>query len=545
MLGDVAPRTLKIEPSAVVYPGRDNRTELTIKTFDGRRFSSADLSAVTRWVLVMPDLGATFDSVAADVFEVSGSRLIIDLSAYELPDGRQSILLIAYDAEHPAGQVLVDGVDCAVSLVCRNVSTAGSLPLPLASYVEEAPQDGTPYARQDGGWVPAAAGSVASVNGQTGAVVLAIPSAPADIGAATAAQGAKADTAVQPGSLAAVATSGAYADLTGKPSIPSTAGDVGAIPASEKGAALGVATLDAGSKIPLAQLPAAAITDTFVVNTEAAMLALSAQVGDVAIRPDITSSFILQVEPASTLANWQQIITPSIGGGAAVGSATPQALGSASPGVSGNASREDHVHPMPSAADVGAAAAVHSHDAATTGAAGFMSAADKTKLDGVAAGATANATDAQLRDRSTHTGEQAISTVTGLQAALDGKASTAQVKQSLIIACSDETAALAAGAGKVTFRMPYAFTLTGVRASLVTAQTSGSILTVDINETGTSILSTKLTVDNGEKTSTTAATAAVISDTTLADDAEITIDIDQIGDGTAKGLKITLIGTPA
>jgi hypothetical protein len=35
----------------------------------------------------------------------------------------------------------------------------------------------------------------------------------------------------------------------------------------------------------------------------------------------------------------------------------------------------------------------------------------------------------------------------------------------------------------------------------------------------------------------------VISDTSLADDAEITIDIDQIGDGTAKGLKVILIGT--
>ncbi len=61
------------------------------------------------------------------------------------------------------------------------------------------------------------------------------------------------------------------------------------------------------------------------------------------------------------------------------------------------------------------------HAVATTSAAGFMSAADKSKLDGIAAGATANATDAQLRDRSTHTGTQAISTVSGLQTALDGK----------------------------------------------------------------------------------------------------------------------------
>jgi len=117
--------------------------------------------------------------------------------------------------------------------------------------------------------------------------------------------------------------------------------------------------------------------------------------------------------------------------------------------------------------------------------------------------------------------------------------------QSIIVAASDETTALTTGTSKITFRMPYAFTVSAVRASLTTAQTSGSIFTVDINDSGTTILSTKLTIDNTEKTSTTAATAAVISDTTLADDAEITVDIDQVGDGTAKGLKVTLIGTRA
>lgn len=58
---------------------------------------------------------------------------------------------------------------------------------------------------------------------------------------------------------------------------------------------------------------------------------------------------------------------------------------------------------------------------ATTSVNGLMSSTDKTKLNGVATGATANATDASLRDRSTHTGTQAISSVSGLQTALDGK----------------------------------------------------------------------------------------------------------------------------
>ncbi len=124
------------------------------------------------------------------------------------------------------------------------------------------------------------------------------------------------------------------------------------------------------------------------------------------------------------------------------------------------------------------------------------------------------------------------------------KMATTAKTETLAIACSDETTALTSGTSKAVFRMPYAFTLTAVRASLTTAQTSGSIFTVDINETSASVLSTKLTIDNTEKTSTTAATQAVISDASLADDAEILIDIDQIGDGTAKGLKVYLIGYP-
>ena len=113
------------------------------------------------------------------------------------------------------------------------------------------------------------------------------------------------------------------------------------------------------------------------------------------------------------------------------------------------------------------------------------------------------------------------------------------------LAASDETTALTTGTGKVTFRMPYAMTLTAVRASLSTAQASGTIFTVDVNQGGSSIISTKITIDNTEKTSTTAAAPPVISTSALTDDSEITIDIDQIGNGTAAGLKVTLIGTRA
>ena len=131
--------------------------------------------------------------------------------------------------------------------------------------------------------------------------------------------------------------------------------------------------------------------------------------------------------------------------------------------------------------------------------------------------------------------------------AVNGKiyANISRLETSIIdiqAAASDETTALTTGTAKVTFRTPAAFTLTGVRASLTTAQASGSIFTVDINQNGSSVLGTKLTIDNTEKTSVSAATQATITTSAITDDAEITVDIDQIGNGTAKGLKITLIG---
>lgn len=108
-------------------------------------------------------------------------------------------------------------------------------------------------------------------------------------------------------------------------------------------------------------------------------------------------------------------------------------------------------------------------------------------------------------------------------------------------ALSDETTAITTGTAKLTWRAPFAFTVVSVRASLATASSSG-IPTVDINDGGTTILSTKLTIDASEKTSTTAAVPAVISDTAIASDAEVTFDVDVAGTG-AMGLKVKIFYT--
>ena len=73
----------------------------------------------------------------------------------------------------------------------------------------------------------------------------------------------------------------------------------------------GYAGLDSSGKINPLQLPALAITDTFVVASQAEQLALVAEVGDVAVRIDISKSLILTQSPASTLANWQELLTPT------------------------------------------------------------------------------------------------------------------------------------------------------------------------------------------------------------------------------------------
>lgn len=69
-------------------------------------------------------------------------------------------------------------------------------------------------------------------------------------------------------------------------------------------------------KISAAVLPSIATSDSFPVASEAAMLALAANKGDIAIRSDVNKTFVLSAEPATTLANWLEMLTP----GAAVAS---------------------------------------------------------------------------------------------------------------------------------------------------------------------------------------------------------------------------------
>ena len=122
--------------------------------------------------------------------------------------------------------------------------------------------------------------------------------------------------------------------------------------------------------------------------------------------------------------------------------------------------------------------------------------------------------------------------------------SAAAKTECIMLACSDEsTTDLAVATDVVKFILPYAMTLTGISASVQTAPVGATII-ADVNEAGTTIMSSnKVVIDDGETSTATAATAPTLSDTALASGAIITVDIDQVGSGTAgKGLKIYLTG---
>ncbi|EMM0835458.1 hypothetical protein RVV06_001446 [Enterobacter ludwigii] len=95
--------------------------------------------------------------------------------------------------------------------------------------------------------------------------------------------------------------------------LPSAAGRVNTVPVFDGAGDATVkdiadfAILDSNGKIPVSMIPAVALSEVFVVNSQAAMLALDAQEGDVAKRTDLGYSFILASEPASTLSNWVQV----------------------------------------------------------------------------------------------------------------------------------------------------------------------------------------------------------------------------------------------
>ena len=80
---------------------------------------------------------------------------------------------------------------------------------------------------------------------------------------------------------------------------------------SDKASANGVASLDGSGKVPSSQLPAIALSEVFVVSSESAQLALTAQEGDVVVRTDESKSYIHNGGTAGTMADYTELQTPA------------------------------------------------------------------------------------------------------------------------------------------------------------------------------------------------------------------------------------------
>lgn len=88
--------------------------------------------------------------------------------------------------------------------------------------------------------------------------------------------------------------------------------DSGTVANKDTGTTAGtIPILGVGGKLDASVLPALAITETYPVATQAEMLTLQAETGDIAVRTDISKSFILREEPASVIGNWQELLTPT------------------------------------------------------------------------------------------------------------------------------------------------------------------------------------------------------------------------------------------
>ena len=143
--------------------------------------------------------------------------------------------------------------------------------------------------------------------GATGATGATGPTGPTGATGATGPTGATGAT----GPTGATGATGSSGVVSVVAPITNTGTSTSAVIGINSGVANGVATLDSNGKVPQSQIPAVAITNTFVVASQAAMLALTAEEGDVAVRTDQNKTYILTATPASTLANWQELLTPT------------------------------------------------------------------------------------------------------------------------------------------------------------------------------------------------------------------------------------------
>lgn len=227
----------------------------------------------------------------------------VDTGKFKLGDGVTSWVGLRYagvlvSASEQNGYIKIDGVD---TLVYR-------LPIGGASIGGVKTAAGT-------GKVSIAADGTMSVSNVASADKLSASRTIAIAGDATgsATFDGSAGTSITVALVASGVKAGTYSKVTVDAKGRVTAGsNLTTTDISGIGTAAGnIPILDSAGKLSDSVIPAIAISESHTVASEHEMLALAAQVGDIAIRTDGTGTWILKQTPASTLANWVQLKSPT------------------------------------------------------------------------------------------------------------------------------------------------------------------------------------------------------------------------------------------
>jgi hypothetical protein len=270
--------------------------------------------------------------------------------------------------------------------------------------------------------------------------------------------------------LAAVATSGAYTDLSGTPTLGTAAAHD--VPASGDAASAEV-VLGNDSRLTDARTPITHThADTAVTSSGTGWIGATVNAALTAAKSAYDALSSALTAHTSDTNNPHSVTAAQVG---AV--PTGRILTTTAPLTGGGGLSSDRTLAMA---------------AATAGVNGYMTSTYAAKLDGIAAGATANSPDATLLARANHTGTQAISTVVSLQATLDAKAlATRAINTTAPLTgggdlSADRALAISAASGSAAGSMSSAdFTkLSGVAAG-ATANSSDATLLARANHTGT------------------------------------------------------------
>lgn len=315
-----------------------------------------------------------------------------------------------------------------------------------------------------------------------------------------------------------------------------------------------------GGLVPTSQLPAIAITDVFTVATQAAMLALTAEKGDVAIRTDTGKTYVLSTNSPSTLADWKEL--PAIGAVTSVAGQTGVVVLAKGDVGLGNVDNTSDATKFTSPALTGtptaptAAGGTNTTQLATTA---FVTSAVAPKaptasptFTGTVSGITAAMVGAPALSVLTTKGDLYVATASGTVARV-GVGSNGDV----LVADSAQTAGVkwannrqtqtwaftgnaAVATGKVRWYNRTGRTLTIVGAWVAAnTQPTGAAILADVNKNGTTIFTTQGNRPTVAVSTNGGGLSATPDVTSLADGDYLSVDIDQIG-STVAGADVTV-----